>query len=175
MIDLTFEQAFPVARQMAHQKAVVCVRRCAPEPLDVDELESRLLMIAWRRFDRYDAERASLRTFLSRVMDHEIASALRECGRAVQPEPLSEAAEVFAAVDDTARREFWIDLERALVPLAPEVRETARLLADVQPAEVGRALGCSRGTVWARIRELRGALLGAGIGPNYFALAGGAR
>jgi hypothetical protein len=119
MDSLTFEQAFPVARQMAHQKAIVCVRRCALELLDVDELRSRLLMIACRRFDRYDAERASLCTFLSREMDHEIASALRECGRAVQPDPLGEPVEALQADDDTARREFCVDLERALAPRAP--------------------------------------------------------
>jgi len=173
--DLTFEQAFPIARHLAHQKAVVSVRRFGFAPYETDELESRLLLIAWRRFDKFDESRASMRTFLSRVMDSELASILRASGRAVQTEPLPDQAPAIATQNDTARGEFWIDLGRALAPLPPEVRETAFLLSWLPPAKAGRALGCSRGTVWARIRQMRDALLAVGMGPDYFAAAGGAQ
>ena len=67
MGSLTFEQVFPIARHLAHQKAVVSVQRLGFEPYETDELESRLLLIAWRRFDKFDSSRASMRTFLSRA------------------------------------------------------------------------------------------------------------
>jgi DNA-directed RNA polymerase specialized sigma24 family protein len=173
--SLTFEQVFPIARHLAHQKAVVFVRRFGFEPYETDELESRLLLIAWRRFDKFDSSRASMRTFLSRLMDSELSSILRASGRTLHAEPLPDSVPAIAAQDDAVRGEFWIDLGRALAQLSPEVRETAFLLSWLPPAKAGRALGCSRGTVWARIRQMRDALLAVGIGPDYFAAAGGAQ
>lgn len=77
MHNLAFEEAFPTVRDVARQKALGAVGRCGLTHDDCDDVAGQLLVTFYTRFDRFDVDRASVRTFASRVMDKELNSILR--------------------------------------------------------------------------------------------------
>ena len=77
MHNLAFEDAFPAARDVARQKAIGAVGRCGLTHDDCDDVAGQLLVTFYTRFKRFDGDRASVRTFASRVMDKELTSILR--------------------------------------------------------------------------------------------------
>ncbi len=185
MASLSFEQAFPIARDLALQKAVCIIGHCGLTPDDREDIASQLVATFYARFERFDDRRASVRTFASRLMDKELASILRYrlagCRRHAEEEEWSpescDVADAGAAGTPTTadRQHFWLDLERALAPLPRVLRETALALCSYTPSELSRLPGQTRTVVYRRIRRLRTALRAAGIGPEYFAPTGGAR
>ena len=100
-------------------------------------------------------------------MDKELTSILRyRFAQVRQPRELPVTHTGPAAV---LIHQFRIDLERALAPLPEVVRETASALAWYFAVDVAGVVGCSRQMISRRKRQIRDALLTAGIGPNYFA------
>jgi len=187
MHNLAFEEAFPAVREIARQKASRAVGRCGLSHQDCDDVAGQLLVTFYIRFDRFDGDRASVRTFASRVMDKELTSILRYrlAGRRRhlgEQGLATDLAETDAASLDSGpapsfadRQHFWLDLDRALAPLPEVLRETAQALCWHTPSELSRVPGQTRTVVYRRIRRLREALLAAGIGPDYFVSAGGAQ
>ena len=187
MHNLAFEEAFPAVREIARQKASRAVGRCGLSHQDCDDVAGQLLVTFYIRFDRFDGDRASVRTFASRVMDKELTSILRYrlAGRRRhlgEQGPATDLAETDAASLDSGptpsfadRQHFWLDLDRALAPLPEVLRETAQALCWHTPSELSRVPGQTRTVVYRRIRRLREALLAAGIGPDYFVPSGGAQ
>lgn len=185
MGSVSFEQAFPVARDLAHRKAVCAIGRCGIAPQDQEDISSQLVATFFARFGRFDGNRASIQTFASRLMDKEINSILRYrlagCRRrSEEAESLPDSGEVADAgsagtPNAIDRRHFWIDVERALAPLPAVLRQTAMALCSCTPSELSRLPGQTHTVIYRRIRRIRSALLAAGIGPEYFAPTGGAR
>lgn len=182
MCELTFEEAYPVARALAHQKSLSVVGCCGLTAADREDIEADLLLDFYVRFSKFDGQRASIRTFASRVMDKELTSILRyhlavrrrhlaasdlsdECGE-------HHANGVDAVPADAQRHQFWVDVDRALASVPAALRETALALCWSSPSELSRALGRSRTIIYARIHRLREAFLAAGIGPAYFVSSG---
>lgn len=182
MHSLSFEDVFPIARDLARQKSRTVIGRCGLTPDDREDIESQLLLTFYVRFPKFDAQRASVRTFASRIMDSELRSMLRH--RLASRRRYSLASGLLEELDDDrgnigsstnaspVEREFWIDVDRALAPLPDVLRETALALCWASPSELSRMLGQSRTTIYGRIRRLREAFAGAGIGPAYFASFG---
>jgi len=180
-----FEEVFPMIRDLAHQKALCAVGRCGLTPDDREDVASQLVITFYLRFGKFDGSRASMRTFASRVMDKELGSILRYrmAGRRrnVGEESLAEdsvaldARRACQTPSTIARRQFWLDIEGVLGPLPGVLLDTARSLCWNTPSELSRLPGPSRTVVYRRMRRLRAALVGAGIGRGYFASAGGAR
>lgn len=187
MHNLAFEEAFPAVHDVARQKALGAVGRCGLTHDDCDDVAGQLLVTFYIRFDRFDGDRASVRTFASRVMDKELTSILRYrlAGRRRhlgEQAPSSDLAEADVASLNSGsappladRQHFWLDLDRALAPLPEVLRETARALCWHTPSELSRVPGQTRTVIYRRIRRLREALIAAGIGPDYFASARGAQ
>jgi RNA polymerase sigma factor (sigma-70 family) len=187
MPNLAFEEAFPAVSEVARQKALRAVGRCGLTHHDCDDVAGQLLVTFYVRFDRFDGDRASVRTFASRVMDRELTSILRyrlagrrrHLAEQISATELSEtdvaSLNPGSAPSFAERQHFWLDLDRALAPLPEVLRETARTLCWHTPSELSRVPGQTRTVVYRRIRRLRQALLAAGIGPDYFATAGGAQ
>ena len=172
MADLTLDQALPVVQNLAERKANAFVRRCGFANVEREDVESRLLLTFITRWPKFDSQRASVRTFASRVMDKELTSILRyhlAPSRREQDFPA-----VASAPSSAARGRFRIDLGRALAPLPSAVQETALALFWYSTVETAEALGCSRQIIHIRKRQIREALSGCGIGPDYF-LVGGVR
>lgn len=172
MADFTLDQAIPVVQDLAKQKANAFVRRCGFAAGEREDVQSQLLLSFISRWPKFDSERASVRTFASRVMDRELNSILRyhlaPC-RTEQDIPVPDSHPSSAA-----RGRFRVDLERALAPLPSAVQETALTLFWYSTVETAEALGCSRQIIQVRKRLIREALVAAGIGPHYF-IAGGTR
>ena len=172
MVDLTLDQAIPIVRDLAVKKAGGFVRRCGMGLDEREDVASRLVLTFITHWPKFDSQRASVRTFASRVMDAELTSILRyhlAPSRREQDIPVADSAPSSAA-----RGRFRVDLERALAPLPSAVQETALALFWYSTVETAEALGCSRQIVQVRKRQIREALDAAGIGPRYFS-DGGAR
>lgn len=185
MASLSFEQALPVVRSLAQRKAVRAIGCCGLTRDDHEDVASQLVATFYARFERFDGNRASVQTFASRVMDKELSSILRHqlaiCRRRTeQEESVPDSGDVadngpVGAPNAIDRRHFWIDIERALAPLPTVLRQTALALCSYTPSELSRLPGQSHTVIYRRIRRLRRALESAGIGPEYFTTAGGAR
>ena len=77
MADITLDQALPVVQNLAGRKANAFVRRCGLAIDEREDVESRLVLTFITRWPKFDSQRASVRTFASRVMDKELTSILR--------------------------------------------------------------------------------------------------
>lgn len=178
MTSAGFEEALPIAREMARQKALSAIGRCGLTFDDRDDIASQLIVSFCFRFRRFDSNRASVRTFASRVMDKEIVSILRSRlaasrgrlidGSAHRDAMAPSACTTEQAITPAARQEFWLDVQSALAKCSPVLLDTAVALCSYTPSELSRIPGQSRTVVYRRMRRLRAALLSAGIGPRYF-------
>jgi RNA polymerase sigma-70 factor (ECF subfamily) len=165
--DITLNQALPAVRNLAKRKANAFVRRCRLATDEREDVESQLVLIFITRWRKFDSQRASVRTFASRVMDKELTSILRyrlAQGRQWRELPVPDAGPTPASL-----HQFRIDLERALASLPEIVRETAFALSLFSAVEAAAVVGCSRQMIGRRKHQIRDALLAAGISSNYFA------
>ena len=170
MVETTLDQVLPAVQDLADRKANAFVRRCGFAADQREDVRSQLLLSFLLRWPKFDAGRASVRTFASRVMDRELTSILRhhlapsrreqECPR---PQPTVSAA---------ASGQFRMDVERALAPLPAAIQETALALFWCSTLEAAEELRCSRQIIHLRKRRIRRALVSAGIGPRYFQMGG---
>ena len=178
MRSLSFEDVFPIARDLARKKAKGATGRCGLTAADRDDIEGELLLAFYVAFPKLNDRRGSVRTFASRVMDKRLVSILRyrlaKCREhLLDLAPLGELAEgnARAARNEPTplqRQQFWLDVERALAPCSNRLRETAVALCWESPAELSRSLGRSRASIYYRIRRLRKAFNAAGIDHTYF-------
>lgn len=166
MADVTLDQALPVVRNLAERKANAFVRRCRLAIDEREDVESQLVLIFITRWRKFDGERASVRTFASRLMDKELMSILRyrlAQGRQRRELPAPDAGPTAASI-----HQFRVDLGRAMDPLPETVRATAVALSRFSAVDAARVLGCSRQMIGRRKHQIREALLAAGIEANYF-------
>ena len=77
VVDLTLDQALPVIQDLAGKKANAFVRRCGLGIDEREDVESQLVLTFLIRWPNFDSEKATVRTFASRVMDKELKSILR--------------------------------------------------------------------------------------------------
>jgi DNA-directed RNA polymerase specialized sigma24 family protein len=178
----TLDQALPVVQDLAKRKANAFVRRCGFPIDDREDVQSQLLLSIVSRWPKFDSERASVRTFASRLIDKELVSILRYRLASRRRDSFSNAIEEFD--DDNGdyasgshpspiqRTDFWLDVERALASCPPVLLETAIALCWDSPSELSRTCGPSRTAVYGRIRRLRQAFSAAGIDRDYFVSGG---
>ena len=165
--DITLNQALPAVRNLAKSKANAFVRRCRLATDEREDVESQLVLIFIARWRKFDAERASVRTFASRLMDKELTSILRY--RLAQSRQQRELPLADAGPSSALLLQFRVDLERVMAPLPEVVRETAAALSWCSAVEAARVVGCSRQMISRRKHQIRDALLAAGVSSNYFA------
>ena len=170
MADTNFERALPLALRAVQVRAAAAVATGRTLAADREDLEQEALLGLWRALRRYDASRASLRTFLERVADKRFASLLRHRRSPVVIERLDGLQ--FATADGIPAVQFHVDFERVLAQLGDPDRVLALLLMEHGPTEISRMLGIARSNVYARLARLRRAFRQAGYGP---AAKGGAR
>jgi DNA-directed RNA polymerase specialized sigma24 family protein len=104
-------------------------------------------------------------------MDRELTSILRyrlAASRREQELPVSGQGP-----SASARGAFRVDFERAIATLPAPVQETAFALFWCSTLDAADELRCSRQMIHNRKRQIRAALVSAGVGPRYFT-AGGA-
>jgi RNA polymerase sigma factor (sigma-70 family) len=131
---------------------------------DREDLEQEAFLAVWRALPQYDPLRASLRTFVERVVATRIASLMRARRRQPKLEPLEDHQPV--GLDGIPFLEFKTDFQRVSTSLVERDRRLANFLVDHSPTEASRALGISRSTVYEAIRRIRVVFEDAGFGPN---------
>ena len=165
MVEATFEQAYPIAARAARVRAAAAVGSGAIPVADREDFEQEGLTACWRALPQFDPARASLRTFIERVIASRIASLVRAARRspasvsltAAGPQPVDSEAEVY---------ELYADVERLSSAFECHDRQLILLLLEHSPAEAGRMLGLPRSTVHDRILRLRRRFVAAGFVPN---------
>ncbi len=166
MVEATFEQAYPIAVRAAKVRATAAVVSGAIPVADREDFEQEGLTACWRALPQFDPGRASLRTFIERVIASRISTLVRTARRSPVHLPLDEAGP--RLVDSEARaREFEIDMDR--VGLAHKFRDEYLLFLLLQGysrLEAGQKMGLPPSTVQGRILRLRRILSDAGFGPN---------
>jgi len=165
--DVSLDQALPVIRNLAGRKANAFARRCRIAIDEREDVESQLVLTFITRWPKFDSERASVRTFASRLMDKELTSILRYRlaeGRQPCQLPRPDTGPMSESV-----HQFRVDLERAMAPLPEVVRQTASALSWFSAVDAADVVGCSRQMIGRRKHQIREALIAAGIRSNYFA------
>ena len=163
MADTHFERVLPLALRAVQVRAAAAVATGRTLAADREDLEQEALLGLWMALRRYDASRASLRTFLERVADKRFASLLRRRRSPVVIERLDGPQ--FATADGIPTVQFHVDFERVLAQLGDPDRVLALLLMEHGPTEISRMLGIARSTVYARLARIRRAFRQAGYGP----------
>jgi len=158
---------------------------------DYDDLEQELACFLLQRVGRFDPGRASLETFVSRVVDSAVATILRDRNRikrgagqapASLDTPVTQADGAAASPRDLlteadSRRRTGTSpdepvtvrdraeaVERAVRGLPRDLREICRRLTCGAPASVARDLDMSRRQVRKAIEEIRRHFDDAGLG-----------
>jgi RNA polymerase sigma factor (sigma-70 family) len=165
MVRATFEQAYPIASRAARVRATAAVVSGAILVADREDFEQEGLTACWRALPQFDPARASLRTFIERVIASRIASLVRAARRSPAHVPLNAAGS--RPVDSGADvQELYADVERLTSLCGWHDQQLMLLLLEHSPAEAGRMLGISRSTVHGKILRLRRRFVAAGLAPN---------
>jgi len=129
------DSAIQAVRSLARLKANSIVGQGGLTADDQDDVAAQLLLAVCSQLRNYDRDRASLRTFMCRVMDREIATILRyrlawrrlPLGR---PELIDGDAIADLAQDTVPSSadcaEFWLDVGKVVRTLPAHLRKTAR-------------------------------------------------
>jgi len=164
MIETVFREAYPLARRAAEVRSAAVVASSPFVNVDREDLHQEALMGVWRALGRFDSSRACLRTFVERVVDSKIASALRSQGRPLRICDLDALPDLAVPLNESV--DLRTDVARALTALSDGDRKLAVLLAEHTPTEASRQLHISRSTVYDGIRRIRIAFIAAGLGPR---------
>ena len=165
MVEATFEQAYPIAARAARVRATAAVVSGAIPVADREDFEQEGLTACWRALPQFDPARASLRTFIERVIASRITSLVRAARRSPSHVPLNAAGP--QPVDSGADlQELYADVARLSSAFGSHDRQLILLLLEHSPAEAGRMLGIPRSTVHDRILRLRHRFVEAGFVSN---------
>jgi RNA polymerase sigma factor (sigma-70 family) len=165
MAEATFELAYPIAVRAARVRATAAVVSGVILLADLEDLEQEGLTACWRALPLFNPARASLRTFIERVIASRIASLVRTARRSPVRVPLN-AAGPRPAGSGAEIQELYADVERLSSAFGGRERQLILLLLENSPAEAGRILGISRSTVHERILRIRRRFVAAGFVPN---------
>jgi RNA polymerase sigma factor (sigma-70 family) len=164
MCETVFATAYPLARRAAKVRSAAAMSSNSPISVDREDLEQEAMVGLWRALPQFDSSRASLRTFVERVIATKIASALR-AQRVLLRVPAYDAPPLSLG-QPTAVVELRSDVQRVLAVLSDGDRRLALLLAEHTPTEASRKLRVSRSTVYEGIHRIRIAFVDAGLGPD---------
>lgn len=159
-----FLAIYPLARRSVGVRSAAAVALASLPPTEREDLEQEALIAVWQAMPHYDASRASLRTFVERVIATRFASLMRVRRWRPTFEPVKEQHMV--GLDGIPLLEFRTDFQRVSASLAERDRSLAELLVDHSPTEASRVLRVSRSTVYEGIRRIRIAFADAGFGPR---------
>jgi RNA polymerase sigma factor (sigma-70 family) len=165
MLETIFGQAYPLALRSAQIRSVAAVLSGTVPEFERDDLEQEGLLACWRALPRFDANRASLRTFVERVVAARITSLHRARHCRPRFQPLED--DQYPSGDAwTLEIELRADVHRVLASLRERDRRLALALTEHTPTEASRIVGLARSTVYERIRHIRTAFTDAGLRPR---------
>ena len=135
-----------------------------------EEIVQEVFLRAWRHAGRYDAERATVRTWLYRIARNAIIDARRRAS--VRPRTASSAAEDQDAGGSIEQAMLGWQVAAALERLTPEHRQMIRMaqFRGMSMREIAHDTGLPVGTVksrtWYALRSLRLVLEEMGVVPQ---------
>lgn len=165
MVEATFDQAYPIAVRAAQVRATAAVVSGAIPVADLEDFEQEGLTACWLALPKFDPARASLRTFVERVVASRLASLVRAARRAPTQVSLDAVCE-WLTDGGTDRQDAQFDIERIASASNGLDRQLISLLLNYSPAEAGRMLDLPRSTVHDRILRMRNRFAAAGFAPN---------
>ena len=121
---------------------------------EAEDVTADTFLAAWENFGSYDASRASVRTWLARIVHNRAVDLMRsaERGRTVCQEPadVPSAGDFTIGVDDS-QTVMWL-----FSRLKPEEREilNMRYVMDLCDSEIALMLGLEKKTVNKRMQRL---------------------
>jgi len=170
------------AADLIRIKARELVKTAGLPQSEREDVEQELVLDLLGRLSRFDPNRASLRTFVARVVEHGVASlierrsAQKRDGRRVEcsldelvddgeGSRVQRAATIEAHAPDV--RDLALDLAEVLEGLPPKLRALCEMLPDHTPAQMAEKLGITRRTVSRWVSGLRERFTEAGL-DRYF-------
>jgi RNA polymerase sigma factor (sigma-70 family) len=159
--DSLFLLAYPLALRSARVCSARMYSTLRKAGLDRSDLEQELLFGFYLALRQFDPSKASLRTFMERVMSAKMVSEHRRTSarkRVRGERPDTEAPRNFSV-----SVELRVDLRQGLKRLKSRDRSVARLLMEYRPVDVARKLGVSRAEVYRSIGRIRDVLVSLGF------------
>ena len=158
---------------------------------DLEDLVQDITLDVLERLPKYDASRASLRTFIDRIVSHKITDIIRNRHRlkrdyrrnawSVDEEVTTEDGHVAARGDGMSQESFdremgrdsrpaighidmCVDIARAIHAMPSDLHLAAVLLMETSKSEAAEVLGVPRGTLYGReLVQLRARFLDKGL------------
>jgi RNA polymerase sigma factor (sigma-70 family) len=171
MPDAAFLETYSVARRAAQARARAAVLSGALRFADREDIEQEALIAFWFALPRYDPKRASLATFMERVVANRVTSLIRRARRARDSCSL-ESADARGHSPGVGSIELHTDVIRVLERVDDRDRRLALALMEYTPSQASRKLLVSRSTIYEGIRRLRTAFILAGFGRTTYHLVG---
>lgn len=156
-----FLEAYPLARRAAQVRSATVIGLLREAALDREDLEQEALVKVYTAITRFDRSRASLRTFVERIVATSITSVFRRNRAGKRTKRLDY--EPVDSLQLLVKTELRLDIQQVLGKLRPRDRKVARLLVEHCPAEVARRLHISRAAVYRCIKRIRTLLKGGGF------------
>jgi RNA polymerase sigma factor (sigma-70 family) len=161
-VELALLQAYPYTIRAARARYASVVAFCGNGVLDLEDVQQEAVIAVWLALKSFDPNKASLRTFVERVVASKVQSALRRT-RAAKRTKRDPSTCTTEGRELLVRIEFHLDLRSVLRGLAAPDRKVAYLLCEYRSAEVARILNVSRASVHRSIHRIRAALLEVGF------------
>ena len=177
--------------RLIKRKARQLVDRAGFTRDDREDIEQVLTVDLLRRLPKFDATRASLHTFVARLVEHGVARLIEqreapirhhrmctcslddwvegEDGGRIRRGELLDQDTYFASTGQPStpiadRVAARVELQRVFAMLPPELRELSTRLADGQTiTEISRETGISRGALYDRLSRIRKVAEKAGL------------
>jgi RNA polymerase sigma-70 factor (ECF subfamily) len=181
------------ARSLIRYKARQLSRRTGFTRFDCEDLEQDLWLSLLKQIDQFDPKRASLNTFIDRVVNSSAAMILRDrCRRkrsagfqtqsldrthvanSDEPIPLRSVISAddlsrrtgAASADETTRQEDEEAITAAIGVMPPKLRDVCRRLMGGNVLSVARDLKTSRRQIRSALAETRAYFVQAGFGDS---------
>ncbi len=169
------------AHNLIRCKARALVGKAGFTSADCEDIEQELALDLLVRLDKYDPKKSKRNTFMTRVVEHCIASLIAKRQAACRDwrlcrdsldEPLDEESDLGSVridkeadpstptSDDLARE---MDIQNAVMELPDDLRELWTHLLDSNMHRASREMGIPRSTLYSRLERLREALREAGL------------
>lgn len=147
MIDDLFLKAYPLAQRAAGVRSAAAVGVLSASGIDREDLVQELLLAVWVALAHFDPLRASLGTYIERVIASKTSSAIRR-RRTQKRTRLDSVAPTSVPVHMPVTVELRVEVRRALRTLSLADQKMARLLLHYKPTEIARESGISRAAVY---------------------------
>ena len=157
---------------------------------DIEDLEQEMMFEVFFRLPKYDSKKAKLSTFINRILEHRIATMIKErkalkrdwrlCKLSLNDEVRLKEGGTVKRIDGYDIEEYLkrtgrlsrsfeekldisIDLKILIASLPPDLRILCEGLMTKNVTEISRDTGIPRGTLYDRIKKLRKLLEDSGL------------